>query len=122
LNILTRAASAFEATIQIGPEFTEAAGIKLQYTRVAPGDQSNGAGGFERRDLWIHPIKEAEQVHIMMYDEANAACAKLKSPAQGRRGSAEQGGGLHDAQGLPALSNSCMARTPDDRGTEGRLA
>jgi multiple sugar transport system substrate-binding protein len=39
LNILTRATPAFEATIQIGPEFTEATGIKLQYTRVAPGDQ-----------------------------------------------------------------------------------
>lgn len=39
LNILTRATSAFEATIKIGPEFTAATGINLQYTRVAPGDQ-----------------------------------------------------------------------------------
>jgi multiple sugar transport system substrate-binding protein len=27
-------------------------------------------------------MKEAEQVHMMMYDEADAACAKLKSPEQ----------------------------------------
>jgi multiple sugar transport system substrate-binding protein len=39
LNVLTRATPAFEATIQIGPEFTDATGIKLQYTRIAPGDQ-----------------------------------------------------------------------------------
>ena len=28
------------------------------------------------------PLKESEQIHIMMYDEANAACAKIKSPEQ----------------------------------------
>jgi ABC-type sugar transport system permease subunit len=28
------------------------------------------------------PMKESEQIHIMMYDEANAACAKLKTPEQ----------------------------------------
>ncbi|MBI3707020.1 MAG: extracellular solute-binding protein [Proteobacteria bacterium] len=39
LNVLTRSTSAFEGTIQVGAQFTEATGIKLQYTRVAPGDQ-----------------------------------------------------------------------------------
>ena len=28
------------------------------------------------------PMKESEQIHIMMYDETNAACAKLKTPEQ----------------------------------------
>ena len=28
------------------------------------------------------PLGESEQVHIMNYDEANAACAKIKSPEQ----------------------------------------
>ena len=39
LNVLTRSTSAFEALVQIGPEFTAATGINLQYTRVAPADQ-----------------------------------------------------------------------------------
>lgn len=38
LNILTRASPAFDATIAAGPSFTEATGIKLQYTRIAPSD------------------------------------------------------------------------------------
>ena len=38
LNILTRASPAFDATIAAGPAFTEATGIKLQYTRIAPSD------------------------------------------------------------------------------------
>ncbi|WEX79654.1 hypothetical protein PYH37_006048 (plasmid) [Sinorhizobium numidicum] len=29
------------------------------------------------------PIKEAEQIHIMIYDEVNAAVAKIKTPEQG---------------------------------------
>ena len=28
------------------------------------------------------PIKESEQIHMMIYDEANAACAKAKTPEQ----------------------------------------
>jgi multiple sugar transport system substrate-binding protein len=28
------------------------------------------------------PLKESEQIHVMMYDEANAACAKTKTPEQ----------------------------------------
>ncbi len=28
------------------------------------------------------PIKEAEQIHIMIYDEVNAAVAKIKTPEQ----------------------------------------
>ena len=28
------------------------------------------------------PLKESERIHIMMYDEANAACAKIKSLEQ----------------------------------------
>jgi multiple sugar transport system substrate-binding protein len=39
LNVLTRSTSAFEALVQIGPEFTAATGVNLQYTRVAPADQ-----------------------------------------------------------------------------------
>jgi multiple sugar transport system substrate-binding protein len=38
LNILTRASPAFDATIAAGPAFTEATGIKLQYTRISPSD------------------------------------------------------------------------------------
>ena len=38
LNILTRASPAFDATVAAGPAFTEATGIKLQYTRIAPSD------------------------------------------------------------------------------------
>jgi len=39
LNILSRSSPSVDATIRIGPEFTEATGIALQYTRIAPGDQ-----------------------------------------------------------------------------------
>src|SRR5882724_3235386 len=39
LNILSRSSPSVDATIKIGPEFTEATGIALQYTRIAPGDQ-----------------------------------------------------------------------------------
>jgi len=39
LNILSRSSPSVEATIQVGPDFEAATGIKLQYTRIAPGDQ-----------------------------------------------------------------------------------
>jgi multiple sugar transport system substrate-binding protein len=39
LNILSRSSPSVEASIQAGPEFEAATGIKLQYTRIAPGDQ-----------------------------------------------------------------------------------
>jgi multiple sugar transport system substrate-binding protein len=39
LNILSRSSPSVDATIKAGPQFTEATGIDLQYTRIAPGDQ-----------------------------------------------------------------------------------
>ena len=39
LNILSRSSPSVDATIKAGPQFTEATGINLQYTRIAPGDQ-----------------------------------------------------------------------------------
>ncbi|MBI1773943.1 MAG: extracellular solute-binding protein [Proteobacteria bacterium] len=39
LNILSRSSPSVDATIAVGDAFTEATGIKLQYTRIAPGDQ-----------------------------------------------------------------------------------
>ncbi|MFI4982749.1 MAG: ABC transporter substrate-binding protein, partial [Nevskiales bacterium] len=38
LNILSRASPAFDATIPLGQEFTDATGIRLQVTRIAPSD------------------------------------------------------------------------------------
>ena len=38
LEILTRASPALDATIVAGPAFTDATGIKLRYTRIAPSD------------------------------------------------------------------------------------
>jgi multiple sugar transport system substrate-binding protein len=38
LNILSRTSPPFDAPTQLGAEFTEATGIKLQVTRVAPSD------------------------------------------------------------------------------------
>ncbi|MFI5015390.1 MAG: ABC transporter substrate-binding protein [Hyphomicrobiales bacterium] len=39
LNILSRSSPSIDATINVGPQFTAATGINLQYTRIAPGDQ-----------------------------------------------------------------------------------
>ena len=39
LNILSRSSPSVEASIQAAPEFEAATGIKLQHTRIAPGDQ-----------------------------------------------------------------------------------
>jgi multiple sugar transport system substrate-binding protein len=55
LSVLTRSTSAFEALVLIGPEFTAATGINLQYTRVAPAehyqklmlDMTSGTGSFD---------------------------------------------------------------------------
>jgi hypothetical protein len=38
--------------------------------------------GMQGRVATYAPIKEAEQVNIMIYDEANAACAGTKTPEQ----------------------------------------
>jgi ABC-type glycerol-3-phosphate transport system substrate-binding protein len=38
--------------------------------------------GMEGHVATYAPIKEAEQINIMIYDEANAACAKTKTPEQ----------------------------------------
>ena len=38
--------------------------------------------GMSGRVATYAPIKESEQVNIMIYDEVNAACAKTKTPEQ----------------------------------------